>query len=252
MDDLAVDRREAVAEVRLRRPPNNFLDAPLVALLASALEALDDDPGCRAIVLASEGRHFSAGANLAGRLADGSQPQGHIYGEAARLVQTNKPIIAAVQGAAVGAGLGLALIADFRVGCEESRFSANFARQGYHAGFGISFSLPRLVGPQHAAWLLYSGARIKGGEALAMGLLDRLVPEAELLAAAHAMAAEIAASGPLAVAATRRTLRQDFAERFAAAMQQEMAAQDALRVTADYREGVEAMAERRLPQFTGR
>lgn len=250
MDELAVVQHGLVVEVRLRRPPNNFLDPEIIAALASALETLDEEPACRVVVLASEGKNFSAGADLAARRA--TDAPAHIYGEASRLVRTAKPIVAAVQGAAVGAGLGLALVADFRVGCEEARLSANFARQGYHPGFGLTYTLPRLVGEQHAAWLLYSGVRINGGEALSMGLIDRLAPLPELMDAALAMAAEIAASGPLAVVATRRTLRRDFEAQFVAATKREMAAQDALRPTEDYREGVRAMTDRRLPRFTGR
>ena len=179
MADIGVSTNGYVTTVELQRSPNNFLDVGWISDLAAIYERLDDDPNCRAIVLAAAGKHFCAGANLARRLdpnAPAEAPGRHLYHEAHRLVRTKKPVVAAVHGAAVGAGLGLALVADFRVGCEDARFSANFARQGYHPGFGTTCTLPRIVGAQKAAWLLYTGERIDGREALAIGLVDKLVP----------------------------------------------------------------------------
>ena len=258
MADVGVTIDGSVATVELQRPPNNFIDVALVAEIASALEALDDDPACRAIVLCAAGKHFCAGANLAQRLESeaagkpADAPGKHLYHEANRLVRTTKPFVAAVQGAAVGAGLGLALVADFRVGCADARFSANFTRQGYHPGFGTTHTLPRLVGTQAAAWLFYSGERIDGEHALKIGLIDRLVPLDQVRSAAHEMATEIARSAPLAITATRATLRRSLAIDFAAATEREFFEQTWLRGTADYKEGVAAMNARRLPNFSGR
>jgi enoyl-CoA hydratase/carnithine racemase len=163
-----------------------------------------------------------------------------------------KPVVAAVQGAAVGGGLGLALSADLRVASPEARFSANFARLGFHQGFGLSVTLPELIGKSAAMELLYTGRRVKGEDALALGLCDRLVPLAELRDAAFALAREIAKSAPLAVRSIRRTLRGDLAERIRAATTHEQAEQERLRKTEDFREGVRAMAERRDPDFQER
>jgi enoyl-CoA hydratase/carnithine racemase len=168
-----------VANVEIRRPPNNHFDAALIASLADAFEALDEDPRCRTVVLCAEGKHFCAGANLGGPGPGGGRAAGSagdLYDEAVRLFQTRTPVVAAVQGAAVGGGLGLALLADFRVAAPEARFSANFARLGFHHGFGLSVTLPALVGQQRALEMLYTGVRLKGEEALAIGLCDRLAP----------------------------------------------------------------------------
>ena len=140
-------RAKHVVFLEIHRPPDNYFDAELIRDLADHLERLEEHAECRAIVLASEGRNFCAGALL------GSVPPpdpARIYGEAVRLFAGTKPIVAAVQGAAVGGGLGLALMADFRVASAESRFSANFSRLGYFPGFGLTGLLPRLVGEQAA------------------------------------------------------------------------------------------------------
>jgi enoyl-CoA hydratase/carnithine racemase len=237
-----------VATVRLCRPPNNFFSVGMIETLASALESLDDDPMCRAVVLAADGKHFCAGADFS---APGDQSTAALYRAAVRLFRTGVPIVAAVQGAAIGGGLGLALAADFRVGAPEARFSANFARLGFHQGFGLSVTLPALVGQQRAAELLYTGRRIGGEAAAEIGLVDRLVALGDLLSAAHELAAEIAGSAPLAVRSIRATLRGDLADRVAAATDHEMAEQERLRRTPDFREGTRAMAERRAPIFTG-
>jgi enoyl-CoA hydratase/carnithine racemase len=250
---IGVTLSGTVATVELRRPPNNFIDRDMIAELAEALEALDRQPQCRAVVLASAGKHFSGGADFSSRGAEDSSgpPKRHLYKEAIRLFRTGKPIVAAVHGAAVGAGLGLAVAADFRVTCPEARFSANFCRLGFHPGFGLTATLPRLIGKQRAALLFYTGRRIPGDEAVAMGLADLLVPQAELRDAATALAQEIAQSAPLAIVATRETLRRGLADAVQAATERELEEQDWQRRTDDFREGVKAMAERRLPEFRG-
>lgn len=238
-----------VATVTLCRPPNNFFSTAMIVELAVALETLDDDRSCRAIVLAAEGKHFCAGADFSS--AGPTDSTGDLYRAAVRLFRTRKPIVAAVQGAAIGGGLGVAMAADFRIAAPEARFSANFARLGFHHGFGLSVTLPAAVGSQRAAELLYTGRRITGDEAATIGLADRVVPLVELHVAARDFAAEIAGSAPLAVQSIRATLRGDLADRVAAATEHEQAEQERLRRTADFREGTRAMSERRPPRFTG-
>ena len=201
-------------------------------------------------MLCSEGRHFCAGLDFGAT----SQPEpgrlAALYGTARQLIASPLPLVAAVQGSAIGGGLGLALAADFRVAAPSSRFSANFARLGFHQGFGLSLTLPAAVGRQRALELLTTGARIDGDEALAIGLVDRLADDPR--AGAHALASEIAGSAPQAVRSIRATLRADLVAGFTAMVDHERAEQVRLMQTADFREGIAASMGRRPPEFTGR
>jgi enoyl-CoA hydratase/carnithine racemase len=254
--DIGVSISGHVGQIEIQRPPHNYFDNALINQIADALEAFDRDPVCRAVVLCAEGKSFCAGADFANRPSTGSaseSPTGkHLYKEATRIFRTKKPIVAAVHGAAIGGGLGLALAADFRVTCSEARFSANFNRLGFHPGFSLTFTLPRLVGQQKANLLFYTGRRVSGDEAVAMGLADVVVPQAEVRAAAVALATEIAQSAPLAVQATRETMRRSFADLAEQATERELTEQAWTRSTADFKEGVKAYAERRTPNFEGR
>jgi 2-(1,2-epoxy-1,2-dihydrophenyl)acetyl-CoA isomerase len=244
-----------VATVEFERGERNHFDAALIAGLADTFEQLDADVNARAIVLCSAGRHFCAGADLPGAISGGEQSvegaTGSLYEEAARLFAAQTPIVAAVQGAAVGGGLGLALVADFRVAAPSTRFVANFSRLGLHQGFGITVTLPAVVGSQRAQDLLYTGREVSGEEAASIGLCDRLTTDDEVRPGAYELAAKIAASAPLAVVSIRQTLRGDLADRVRAATAKEQAEQIRLAATSDFAEGVSATAERRPPHFTG-
>jgi 2-(1,2-epoxy-1,2-dihydrophenyl)acetyl-CoA isomerase len=246
---------DLVATAEIRRAPDNFFDSDLITSLADAYFWLDDRDDCRAIVLCADGKHFCAGADLAGR---SRQPNAvtsgvnTLYQQATRLFDAKTPVVAAVQGAAIGGGLGLACSADFRVASPLARFAANFARLGFHQGFGLSVTLPAIVGEQRALELLYTGRRIGGEEAARIGLADRLAAPDELRAAARELAADIAGSAPLAVRSIRETMRGDLAARIRAATDREGIEQNRLRQTADFAEGVRASSERRPPRFEGR
>ncbi len=255
-DHIAVEVTGNVATIEVRRGPNNFVDTDMVGEIADALEEFDRTRDVRAIVLCAEGKHFCAGADFGSRgpdgVARGSKRGRHLYKEAQRLWRTGKPIVAAVHGAAIGAGVGLAVMADFRVTCPEARYSTNFTRLGFHPGFGLTATLPRLIGEQQAALLMYTGRRITGEEAVQIGLADYCVPLEQVRAKATELATEIAQSAPLAIVSTRETLRRGLAEAVARATEREYEEQDWLRNTADFKEGTKAMGERRLPDFQGR
>ncbi len=261
--DIGVTLEGHVATIEIQRPPHNFFDFSLIGQIADAFAAMDADPQCRALVLAAQGKSFCAGANFGSGRSDGSgsadfteegfrNTTGKLYREAVRLFSCKKPVIGAIQGAAIGGGLGLALVPDFRVVTREARFAANFAKLGIHPGFGLTVTLPRLVGQQAANLMFFTGRRLSGEEALAIGLADQLVEPDALRAAAHALAAEIAENAPLAVVSVRATVRQGLAEQIARATEHELKEQQWLRGTEDSNEGVRAVAERRPGNFKGK
>ncbi|HEY8615580.1 enoyl-CoA hydratase/isomerase family protein [Phenylobacterium sp.] len=244
-----------VAVVTIDRPPTNFVSVELIHDLADALETADGERDVRCVVLQSEGKAFCAGADLArpdDRVASGMDGVSALYQQAARLFAVDTPIIAAVQGAAVGAGLGLAVACDFRIASPEARFAANFVKLGFHPGFALTHTLPRLIGEQRAHLMFLTGRRIKAEEALDWGLVDQVVAADELRGAALALAREIAENAPLAVIATRKTSRRGLLEAARAQMAHEHEQQTILRATEDFAEGVRAVNERRAGNFTGR
>jgi enoyl-CoA hydratase/carnithine racemase len=255
--DVSVEIEGHVAEIEIHRPPHNFFDVQLIRDLADAFNTVDAETGCRASVLCAEGKSFCAGANFANRAPTGAEPapegrDNPLYFEAVRLFGCKKPIIAAIQGAAIGGGLGLALVADFRVASPEARFAANFVKIGIHPGFGLTHTLPRLIGHQKATLMFYTGRRITGDEAMTWGLVDFLVEPVRLRAVAHELAVEIAQNAPLAVVSTRATMRLGLTEAVKAQTDIEHHEQAWLMRTDDHREGIKAVAERRSGRFAGK
>jgi enoyl-CoA hydratase/carnithine racemase len=252
--DVSLDIADHIATAEIHRPPHNFFDAVLIESLADAYEAADR-AGARVIVLCSEGKNFCAGADFSGRSqvagrVEASGGAGQLYAQAVRLFEAPLPVVAAVQGKAVGGGLGLACSADFRVAAPQSVFTANFSRLGLHHGFGLTVTLPLIVGQQPARHMLYTGLGVAGTDAAAQGLVDRLADEPR--EGAYELAAQLAEAGPLAVRSIRATMRGDLAASVKAATDHERAEQEKLWRTADFAEGVKATAERRAPNFAGR
>lgn len=261
--DIDVSHDGHVAIVEIQRPPHNFFDHSLISQIADAFTVADDDPNCRSIVLAAQGKSFCAGANFGTGKQDDSGSEdfteegfrnttGILYREAARLYGNKKPIVGAIQGAAIGGGLGLALVPDFRVVAPEARFSANFVKLGIHQGFGLTVALPRLIGQQAANLMLLTGKRIGGEEAVKIGLADDLVDLDELRNKALELAQEIAENAPLALLSVRATMRQGLAEAITEATEHELSEQQRLRATSDAIEGIKAVSERRPGNFQGR
>ena len=266
-NDLSVEIEGHIATVEIQRPPHNFFDVNLIRTLADAYLDIDRESDARAIVLCSQGKNFCAGADLGGNrelgttTSDGAvksrEGSGHLYQEGVRVFDAQTPVVAAIQGAAVGGGFGLALSADLRVASPEARFTSNFARLGFHQGFEVyerptAKPIPRSVQRDNP------NATIEGTDhdtidaAVEFGLCDYLVAADELRDKARWLAQEIASSGPLAVRSIRRTMRRGLADRIRLATDHELVEQDWLRETDDFKEGVKAMSERRLPDFKGR
>ncbi len=250
-----------VAVCEIDRPPNNFFDLPLIRDLADCFDDLDANDDCRAIVLCSIGKHFCAGANFT---SPGEKPEGDVmaaesaeqsnplYNEAVRLFANKKPVVAAVQGAAVGGGLGLAMMADFRVLCANSRLTANFVKLGFTPGFGLTHTLPRVIGQQKANLLFLTGRRLDGETAMAWDLGDVYAEVDQLREKAIELAGEIAANAPLALKSLREQMRPGLADAVRAATAIESREQFWLTRTEDHGEGVRSVAERRAGNFKGR
>lgn len=271
---VGIERVGMVGIVELQKGPHNYVDAESMRAVADGIWSLVKDDACRAVVIAAEGKSFCAGVNFgspAGFDLSGSAENvdgdaaaevdaGEVfrggarmfYDEALRIYEAPIPIIGAVHGAAVGGGAGLALACDLRVICPEAFITTNFVKLGIHQGFGLSVTLPELLGPSRALDMFLTGRRVYGEEALAMGLADRCVPRDEVRTAAVALATEIAANAPLAVAAVRATLKRGLADRVREILKHELDQQAQLTTTSDAAEGIAAVFGRRDPTFTGR
>jgi len=230
------------------------------------VSALARDESLRAVVVSGSGRAFSAGGDLdmlerqaiSGAAAPGVAWRGirdemsSFYRLFLAVRDLPCPTIAAIQGAAVGAGLCVALGCDIRYVAADAQLGLNFARLGVHPGMAATWTLPRLVGSAQAAELLYSGRLIDGAEALRIGLASRALPAAEVLTQAQQTAREIAANAPIAVRAIKRALARSEAASLEDQLQFEASEQARTFETRDAQEGITAIRERRAPRFSGR
>ncbi|MEV7663679.1 enoyl-CoA hydratase/isomerase family protein [Paenarthrobacter sp. NPDC089316] len=246
---------DRVGVVEFENGRYNFLDGDLITSIAEACEELAAQRNARSILLCSSGRHFCAGADFSGAeesFFEEAEYGRHPYDAMVRMLSLDLPVVASVQGAAIGGGLGLALVCDFRFASPESRFAAPFARLGMHQGSAISVTLPLVVGQQNAKDLMFTGRRVSGEEAFSLGLVDRIIPASQLSEGAYEYAAAIAANAPITLRSIRRTLRGDLINRAKEAVKHEIAIQALERTTFDHREGVAADLARRLPAFLDR
>jgi 2-(1,2-epoxy-1,2-dihydrophenyl)acetyl-CoA isomerase len=261
MDSLLVDRDEAVVTLTLNRPEAmNALDVGLKEALRDTLADLAGDQSCRAIVLAGAGGAFCVGQDLrehAAQLESGRTDldtvRAHYNPIAQRLASMPKPVVAAVRGMAAGAGASFTLLADFRIGGPKTRFLMAFANVGLAGDSGVSWSLPRIVGHARALELLLLAEPVKATEALAMGLLSRLVEDDEqVLPAARELAARLAAGPTVAYGAIKRELSVGGAGTLSDALAAEAQAQAICGATSDHRGAVDAFVAKQRPVFEGR
>lgn len=254
MDNLLISQVGKVAVLELNQPPANFFDKELLGAIHDTVRDLTSGDQCRAVVLCSAGKHFCAGANFSeGGLGEARVAWSReLYETAITLFELELPIVAAVQGSAVGGGLGLACAADFRVAGPSTRFHANFASLGFHHGFGMSITLPRIIGEQAAANLLLTARRVTGEEAHRIGLVDRLVADEAIRDEAMALAQQIAAQAPIAVQSMRKTLRGDLAARVKESLAHELVEQSAHWSTEDCAAGIAANLRRETAEFHAR
>ena len=253
-----VDRTDlgpGVAMLTLNRPERlNALSAPLVEDLHAALDAIDD--AVRVVVLTGAGRGFCAGLDLKEPMGDGTvvgglRAQERIAGLMLKLRALPQPVIAAVNGAAAGGGLALALSSDVRLASPEARFNVAFVKLGVSgADMGVSHLLPRIVGLGHASELMLTGRLVGAEEAARIGLANRVVPAGALLDEAAALAGEIARNTPFAIRMTKQVLGVNVdAQSLAAAIELENRTQILATQTGDFREAIMAFVEKREPRY---
>jgi enoyl-CoA hydratase/carnithine racemase len=260
----ALDASTGVATITLNRPERlNAITGPMLASLSKALREADLDREVRVIVLTGAGRGFCAGLDLKDQMAGtGIGGDGGAGLAATRfdlagsppvvLHTTDKPVICALNGPAAGYGMDLALGCDIRIASSEAKLAAVFTRRGILPESGGSWLLPRLIGWAKAAEVAFRGMTLSAGEALEMGLVNRVVAPDDLVPATNELAAEIAANAPLAVQATKRMMRLGLEETFEANVHHVFLQLLPLFQTEDFREGVRSFLEKRPARFQGR
>jgi enoyl-CoA hydratase/carnithine racemase len=248
-----------VGKIILNRPEQrNAMSPQLLDAFSEAVGQAQRDAGIRCLVLTGKGQCFSAGADLRSSLQrnDPSRTPAEasfsMYEPFLKVLDIAVPVVAALNGHAVGGGFGLALLADIRVASIDGKYGANFARLGIHSGLGISYLLPRLVGPARASELLFTGRLVSGSEALQMGLVTHATEASEVLPTALNLAGAIAASAPLAVLQMKASIRRGLGWKIREAATEEAELQAASLDTEDAKEGLSAILEKRRPEFKGR
>ncbi|NNN21473.1 MAG: enoyl-CoA hydratase/isomerase family protein [Acidimicrobiales bacterium] len=259
--EIELEIKDHIGILTMSRPPHNFTDLDFITSLADTLWNLSLDNEVWTIVLAAKGKSFSAGADFSQGGVAPETPDVHpvesfrlgtrkFYDQAIRILRAPLPIVGAINGAAVGAGLGLVLACDFKVAATEAWFCAPFVKLGIHPGFGISSLLPKLIGDKNANDMLLSGRRVRANEALAFHLVDEVVEKDEVLGKAIEVAGKLIQSSPMALRSTRKTLRDNFLGSIEDILIHELDKQCELIDTNDAREGVAASLERRSAKYT--
>ena len=257
MADLRIETADGVATVTLDRPDAlNALTVPLKEALVEAFRAFASDDAVRAVVLTGAGRAFCAGQDLHERLQPDALPLADEirarYNPLIRAMRAlPKPIVAAVNGVAAGAGASLAFACDIRIAAEAASFLLAFGRVGLIPDSGATWLLPRLIGGAKAAELALTTDPLSAADAERLGLVARVVPPAELLQEARALARRLAAAAPVALALTKEALERSWAASFEEQLELEADLQGRAGSTADHAEGIAAFIERRRPTFGG-
>ncbi len=261
MSDCIVDTQDGVMVIRLNRPEKmNAMGGTLVPELNEALEQGRRDDRVRAFVVTGEGRGFCAGADLGAMASRQPDPDSVRFnaldpiGDAGRTIQNvyyaDKPVIAAVNGVAVGAGFGLATAMDIRIASEEARFGTIFIKRALSPDFGLSWFLPRLVGQERAAELFYTGRMVDAAEALELGIVSKVVPPEKLMDETVGFATEVAKQPPTALAYTRRALQHSQLHSLEDHLAFEWGNQKQCLRSEEFKEGVAAFMEKREPDYS--
>jgi len=260
--DILVERRDRVALLTLNRPDSlNTLVVSMRGSLCDALAEAGSDPNVGAIVLTGAGRGFSSGGDIrfmesviagSGRFED-FRPLVEAGRDIVRTLETiEKPVIAAVNGAAAGGGMSLALACDVRWASESAKFAQSFVRIGLHPDWGSLYTLPRLVGPSRALELMWTGDLMDASEALRLGIVSRVLPAERLLPETVAFAERLARGPAVAIREIKRSVRASLGYTLEQALEREIDAQSRCWHTHDAREGFAAFLGKREPRYEGR
>lgn len=262
-----VNRENGVATLTLNRPDRlNSLSNDLLSSLAAELAAVADDDSIRAVILTGSGRAFCAGADtdeMAGGEGDGPHKPGEGGPEALRrgfrlarkvilgVYEMEKPVIAAVNGPAVGAGFDLACACDIRIASESARFMAAYVHVGLFPGYGGTWLYPRLVGSAKAAELMFTGNYMEVDEAFRLGMVNQVVPAEELIETANKMARKIAAGPPIAIRLAKTMMRRGMSMDLETSLEMSAAVESITLSSYDHLEGMQALRQKRRPKFKG-
>jgi 2-(1,2-epoxy-1,2-dihydrophenyl)acetyl-CoA isomerase len=263
MPSVVVERHEGVFEITLNRPEIlNAVNRETIAALAAAVAEAAEDPAARVVLLRGAGTHFCAGGDItmfaelirlapAERLKALYQIVDALHPLLIRMRHMPKPVVAAVQGAAAGFGLSLVLAADLALAAEDAVFTSGYIHLGTSPDGGMTATLSRVVGLKHAAELMLLGDRFDAQRALALGLVNRVVPAEALGTEAAALTARFAAGPTCAYGRTKALLQVTMGDAFDAQLRRETESFAACAATEDFAEGVRAFLEKRRPVFTG-
>ncbi|NKQ51711.1 enoyl-CoA hydratase [Amycolatopsis sp. K13G38] len=252
---LDVTRDGAVATIRIDRPPANAVDPAMIEEFLTVLAPLTEDPAVRCVVITGTGRFFVAGADIAVMrdLSDVNQAKMRRWIDVQRLIElAPKPVMAAMNGHALGGGAELSLACDLRILAEEASFGFPEMALGLFPGAGGSQRLPRLAGPHLAKRLMIDGSRLAAREALALGLVDLVVPQADFADVVAERARELAAKPTAAIGLLKRVVDEGYGLPIEEALAREEKGVQELTRSADAAEGLQAFLDKRPPKFTGR
>ena len=263
-EELLVEQRDRVLVITFNRPDRlNTISPPMLGELARVMNEANKDPEVRCIVLTGKGRGFCAGLDLVDVNKGGIGSSDRKSSAPRQLFNLHdapitvmwgidKPVIAALNGAAAGYGMDLCLIADIRIAAESSKIAAAAVKRNVVPESGGTWLLPRLIGWAKAAEVFYRGRTLSAQESLEMGLVNAVVPDDQLMETAMQWAQEIADNAPFAVQTTKRMMRMGMEESFDTAVDHLMSYVGSMFASEDFKEGIQAFMEKRKPEFTGR